>query len=50
MADHDEIQPEQKQDDELDVEELEGVAGGAFELQDDVANGTCPTNVNCPCA
>ncbi|HEU0302797.1 MAG TPA: hypothetical protein VFR37_25270 [Longimicrobium sp.] len=46
----DQIQPGQNQDDELDVEELEEVAGGAAALDDDVGNVGCPTNVNCPCA
>jgi hypothetical protein len=46
----DQIQPGQNQDDELDVEELEEVAGGLAALQDDVGNTGCPTNVNCPCA
>lgn len=38
----------QQHDDELDVEELEEVAGGSPELEETVNNTGCPTNVNCP--
>jgi hypothetical protein len=45
-------EPQQHQDDELDVEELEAVAGGNdignAELDNPVNNTGCPTNVNCP--
>ncbi|HEV3050855.1 MAG TPA: hypothetical protein VGX50_11120 [Longimicrobium sp.] len=50
MSDQNQIQPGQNQDDELDVEELEEVAGGGgFAELDDTTNNTGCPNINCPC-